>query len=139
MKQLSENDASQYGIRAVHHEMDNGEKRFRLVSQHGSSYILTQSNVNNSWQKSHVHYHKHEYYIVEQGFVLAAQLIDGKINIDKFSEKDSFVIPPGVAHNVLMSDNAILHTVKFGSKEEDWNHCTELDALLSTIDIQPFL
>ena len=139
MKQLSDNDASQHGIYTVHHEMDNGEKRFRLVSKHGSSYILTQSNANNCWQKSHVHYHKNEYYVVERGFVLLARMVDGKIKIDKFCENDSFSIPSGIAHNVLMSDNAILHTVKFGTKEDDWNSCTELDALLSNVDIQLFL
>ena len=139
MKQLSDNDASQYGIYTVHHEMDNGEKRFRLVSKHGSSYILTQSNTNNGWQKSHVHYHKNEYYVIERGFVLLALLVDGKIKIDKFCENESFSISAGIAHNILMSDNAILHTVKFGTKEDDWNSCAELDALLLKVDIQYFL
>ena len=139
MKQLSDNEASQHGIYTVHHEMDNGERRFRLVSEHGSSYILTQSNVNNGWQKSHVHYCKNEYYIVEQGFVLVAMMIDGKIKIDKFCENDSFSIPSGIAHNILMCDNAILHTVKFGAKEDDWNSCVELDTVLTNVDIQQFL
>ena len=139
MKRLSNHDASQHGIYTIHHEMDNGEKRFRLVSEHGSSYILTQNNVKNCWQKSHVHYHKKEYYIVEQGFVLIARMIDGKIEMDKLCENDSFSVPSGVAHNVLMSDNAILHTVKFGATEDDWNSCEELDALLTNVDIQRFL
>ncbi|MBQ7316941.1 MAG: hypothetical protein IJW90_07470 [Clostridia bacterium] len=139
MKRLYDCDASQHGIHTIHHEMDNGEKRFRLVSEHGSSYILTQGNVNSCWQKSHVHDHKREYYIVERGYVLLARMIDGKVKIDKFCENDSFSVSPGIAHNVWMSDNAILHTVKFGAKEDDWNNCEELDALLSEVDIQRFL
>lgn len=139
MKQLTDNDASQLGIHTIHHEMDNGEKRFRLVSNHGSSYILTQSKSNSYWQKSHVHFHKNEYYIVERGFILLALMIDGKVKIEKFGENDSFSIPSGTAHNVWMSDNTILHTVKFGTKEEDWNSCTELDELLSNVDIRDYL
>ena len=139
MKELSDKDARQYGIYTVHHEMDNGEFRFRLVSENGSSYILTQSNINNGWQNSHVHYQKKEYYIVERGFVLIALMIDGKLKIEKLFENDSFSIPVGVAHNVLMSDNSILHTVKFGTKEEDWNSCEELDELLSSMDIKKLL
>ena len=139
MKQLSDKEASRYGICTIHHEMDNGEKRFRLVSEHGSSYILTQGNATAGWQNSHIHYHKKEYYVIEQGWAFLARLIDGKLTIDKYGESDSFFIPAGVAHNIFLSENALLHTVKFGTAEEDWNSSQELDALLSDVAVQDFL
>lgn len=139
MKQLSDKDADSYGIRTIHHEMENGEMRFRLVSENGSSYILTKSSVHNGWQNSHVHYQKREFYIVEKGFAFIALLVGNEVKIEKLRENDSLSIPVGVAHNVLMSDNAILHTVKFGTQDEDWNGCPELDELLSDFEADDFL
>ena len=55
MKQLSDTEAKEYGMYTAHHEMDNGELRFRLVSDSGSSYIMTKSTGANGWQKSHFH------------------------------------------------------------------------------------
>ncbi len=134
MKQLSEQDAEKHGLRTVHHEMDNGELRFRLVSDSGSSYIMTKSIGTNGWQKSHFHEKKHEFYMVEKGIVLIALLRDGKVEMKKLCENDCFSVPVGVPHNVLMSENAVLHTVKFGTKDEDWNGCEELDRLLLDVE-----
>ena len=139
MKLLTNEDASKHGINTVHHEMDNGELRFRFVSENGSSYILTKSTVNNGWQKSHVHYKKREVYVVEKGVVLMAQLIDGKAKITKLCENDVVSVPVGIAHNVRMSDNAILHALKYGVQDEDWNSCEKLDELLCDIDTDHFL
>ncbi len=130
MKQLSDKEAEKYGIHYMHHEMENGELRFRLVSDSGSSYILTKSIGRNGWQKSHVHYQKREFYIVEKGVVLIALLIEGRVCIETLCENSSFSVPVGVPHNVCMSEDAVLHTVKFGTKDEDWNGCKELDELL---------
>ena len=135
MKRLSQKDAESYGIRTAHHEMDNGELRFRLTSERGSSYILTQSTAKNGWQNAHVHYRKNEFYLVEEGSVLIARLVDGELKIDKLEKHDSLHIPPNIPHNVLMSEGAILHTVKYGSQDEDWNPCPELDRLLCGVDI----
>ncbi len=133
MKRLTDVEAIKYGISSVHHEMDNGELRFRLVSENGSSYILTQSTENNGWQKSHVHYKKREVYVVEKGVVLMAQLIDGEAKITKLCENDVVSVPVGIPHNVRMSDGAVLHALKYGAQEEDWNASPELDALLNDI------
>lgn len=139
MKRLSDEDANKHGIHTIHHEMENGEMRFRLVSENGSSYILTRSTLNNGWQKSHIHYKKREFYVVEKGFVLIALLVGNEVKIKKLCENDSFFIPVGVAHNVLMCDNAVMHTVKFGTQDEDWNSSTELDRVLSNFDIDYLL
>ncbi len=135
MKQLSDIEAKKYGLRTVHHEMANGELRFRLVSDSGSSYIMTKSIGANGWQKSHFHEKKQEFYMVEKGIVLIALLRDGKVEMKKLCENDGFSVPVGVPHNVLMSENAVLHTVKFGTKDEDWNGCEELDRLLFDVEI----
>lgn len=131
MKQLSEKEAREYGVYPVHHEMENGELRFRLVSDDGSSYILTKSTGKNGWQKSHVHYCKSEFYIVEKGAVFIALMKDGRVTIKTLCANDSLAVPVGVPHNVSMSEDAVLHTVKFGTKDEDWNACEELDELLA--------
>lgn len=120
-----------YGIRTAHHEMDNGELRFRLVSDHGSSYILTRGTTDNGWQSSHVHYTKNEFYIVENGVVFVALLIENEIKLKKLSRGDSLSVPVGIPHNVFICDNAILHTVKFGAAEEDWIAYPALDKLIS--------
>ena len=139
MKRLSDNDAREHVICPIHHKMDNGELRFRLVSDTGSAYCLTKSTQNNGWQKSHIHYQKREFYLVEKGFAFIALLIGGKVEIQKLSENDSLAVPIGVAHNVLMSDNALLHCVKYGTQDDDWNGCPELDELLSDFDLNQLL
>ena len=138
MKQLSPAQAKQHGIRTIHHEMDNEELRFRLVSEHGSSYVLTKSTSNNGWQASHVHQKKQEFYVLEKGFALFAFLVQGKVKLQKLCENESISIPVGVAHNVRLSDNAILHTLKFGTRDEDWESCNELDHLLREINTDDF-
>jgi len=134
MRRLSDHEAEQYGVRSVHHEMENGELRFRLVNENGSSYILTQSTSHTGWQKAHVHYLKREFYVVEKGIVLIVLLEENKLKLHRLCENDSLSIPSGIAHNVLMSDHAILHTVKYGSQESDWNACPELDEMLAGMD-----
>ena len=135
MKQLTDKEAAALGVSAVHHEMDNGELRFRLVSEAGSSYILTRSTGQNGWQSSHVHHKKQEFYVVEKGCALFALLQNGEVQFQKLQENESLAIPTGVPHNVLLSENALLHTVKYGTPEEDWHPCPELDALLEKPEI----
>ena len=43
MRKLTDEEALTYGIQPIHHQMDNGEQRFRLTRDTGSSYILTLS------------------------------------------------------------------------------------------------
>lgn len=139
MKRLTDVEASKYGISTVHHEMDNGELRFRLVSDKGSSYILTQSTDNNGWQRSHVHYKKREVFVVEKGVVLMAQLVDNEVKLTRLCENDVVSVPVGIPHNVRMSDNAVLHALKYGTQDEDWNSCEKLDEMLCEIDTDHLL
>ena len=139
MKQLTDKEAAAHGISAVHHEMDNGELRFRLVSTGGSSYILTKSTGCNGWQNSHIHFQKQEFYVVEKGTALFALLQNGQVQFKKICENESLSIPLGVAHNVLLSENAVLHTVKYGTQDEDWNPAPELDEQLAHADTAPYM
>ena len=74
MKELSTKEALESGISTYHNEMENGEKRFRLSTQSGSSYILTLSPPESAWQNSHYHEKKKEFYVVEKGWVLMVTL-----------------------------------------------------------------
>ena len=139
MRRMTTQEAENLGIDAVHHEMDNGEKRFRLVSKTGSSYILTQSAGKPVWQNSHVHHEKKEFYVVEKGWILMA-LYDGKdLTFKKIHADESVFVPAGIQHNVMMSEDALLHTVKYGTVEEDWHACTHLDELLQCTDVSEYI
>ena len=54
MLKLTDKQALEFGIQPVHHQMDNGELRFRLTRDTGSSYILTLSAEQSGWQSSHI-------------------------------------------------------------------------------------
>ena len=45
MKEINNNELKDYGINTKHHIMDNGEKRFRLIGADGSTYIRTESSL----------------------------------------------------------------------------------------------
>ena len=72
--------------------------------------------------------------MVEKGCALFALLQNGEVQFKKLQENESLAIPTGVPHNVLLSENALLHTVKYGTPEEDWHPCPELDALLKNAE-----
>lgn len=139
MKELSTSEALELGVSTCHHQMDNGEKRFRLSTQFGSSYILTLSPDKAAWQNSHYHKEKREFYIVEKGWILMAMLDDEGVIIKKISEDESIMMPLGVKHNVFISENTILHTVKYGTEETDWNPSPELDELVKDIDTSKYI
>lgn len=138
MKELTADEVLEHGIRAVHHEMDSGERRYRLVSDAGSSYILTQANASDSWQKSHFHKEKKEYYVVECGWVLIARYENGQLSIFRLNPDEPCFIPAGVMHNIFMPAGTILHTIKYGTTKPDWHSATELDQLLEKTDITDY-
>lgn len=137
MKLISPQEAEKMGIQTVHHEMDNGEKRFRLSTESGSSYILTLNSGESGWQNSHVHFRKKEFYIVEKGWVL---LILWKKpeqpQVIRLGEDDSCLVPANISHNLFVSAGTVFHTVKYGSKDTDWNACPELDELIREMKLE---
>ena len=68
-----------------------------------------------------------------------AMLDDEGVIIKKIGEDESVMMPLGVKHNVYISENTILHTVKYGTEDMDWNPCPELDELVKDIDINKYI
>lgn len=129
MKQITIEEADKLGIQAIHHEMDNGEKRFRLTAKTGSSYILTVNGGEAGWQKSHVHFQKKEFYIIEKGWALLVLWEKPREpKVIRLNADDSWLVPANVAHNLFVSADSVFHTVKYGTADADWNGCPELDA-----------
>ena len=104
MRKLTDKQALEFGIQPVHHQMDNGELRFRLTRDTGSSYILTLSADQSGWQFSHVHHQKREFYIVEQGWIVLALRQSEQLTFRRLGPDDSFMLPPGLPHNVYLFD-----------------------------------
>ena len=140
MEIITEKEALKYGISAVHHIMENDEKRFRLVSEAGSSYVLTMTSDKPSWQRSHYHVQKKEFYVVEKGSVLLALWSrKDSLKILKLNENDWYFVPEGVAHNLYTSPESVFHTIKYGTEDDDWNACPELEELLKKVNVSEYL
>ena len=131
MKLIADNELTQYGIRTQHNIMDNGERRFRLSGADGSCYIRTEAAEDSGWQNSHYHTRLSELCIVQEGWVVYAELIDGKVIASKYTAGETYLIRPLIPHNSYMAPHSILHTVKFGDcSDPDWIASPELDALV---------
>jgi mannose-6-phosphate isomerase-like protein (cupin superfamily) len=130
MHPISSDEAnSQHGITTFHNEMPNGEFRFRLKKNDGTAYIRTEAGKQGAWQKSHFHRHVSETYIVEIGWIACASKIDSVRRIEIFKPGDLFTTEPGVIHNVYMSANSVIHTVKHGQAvDEDRTTNSETEA-----------
>jgi len=140
MKEIADHELSQYGVSTRHNVMDNGELRFRLLGSDGSCYIRTEASGDSGWQNSHRHSRLSELCLVQQGWVLYAELIDGQVVLNKYTAGQHYTIPPIIAHNTYMAPHTILHTIKFGDcSDPDWIAAEELDQLLRTIDVTQYI
>jgi len=134
-------DEVKCGMKNKHTIMATGEKRFRQICMKDkTSYIRAEGGSNGYWQKSHYHKYANEIYIVQKGSILLAQYIEGKVQINKINEDETFKVSPNVPHNVYMYPNTITHTVKYGRGEEnDWETFEKLDNILIGKDIDYFI
>ena len=140
MQTISDTQLAQYGISTNHNIMDNGERRFRLSGADGSCYIRTESAEDSGWQNSHRHSRLSEICIVQKGWVVYAELIDGKVVAKKYTAGATYLIRPIIPHNSYMAPNSVLHTVKFGDcSDPDWIPSPELDALVKGINPETLL
>ena len=140
MKNIEAFELPQYGIRTNHNIMDNGERRFRLSGADGSCYIRTEAAGDSGWQNSHYHTRLSEICIVQEGWVVYAELIDGKVVANKYTAGETYLIRPRIPHNSWMAPHSILHTVKFGDcSNPDWIASPELDALVKGTDPETLL
>lgn len=140
MKEIKDTELSQYGIRTNHNIMDNGERRFRLSGSDGSCYIRTEAAEDSGWQNSHYHTRLSEICVVQEGWVVYAELIDGRVVAKKYTAGESYLIRPMIPHNSYMAPNSILHTIKFGDcSDPDWISSPELDGLVKHTDPETYL
>ncbi|KQY83274.1 hypothetical protein ASD24_13425 [Paenibacillus sp. Root52] len=142
MKMISFEEAKSLGVETAYHLMDNGEKRFRLINNDGSSYIRTEGSENGSWQNSHYHQTLKELYVVQQGWIAYAELDEqNQFSLRILEKDDSVMVPPLRSHNIYMSSLAVTHVIKFGGNREikpDWFASPQLDLLtkhISEIDL----
>ncbi|MCZ7399333.1 MAG: hypothetical protein O8C62_06570 [Candidatus Methanoperedens sp.] len=120
MREITPEDAARlHGISTSHHQMPNGELRFRLRKSDGTAYIRTEATSEGAWQSSHYHNRVRETYIVQKGWIAYAELIDGKRRLSSFQAGELFTTQPSVIHNVYMPGNAVIHTVKHGEASNE--------------------
>lgn len=116
-----------HGISTLHETMENGERRFRLKHVSGSAYIRTEAGPTSGWQSSHYHKHIRETYVVEQAWMVFAELRSGEMLLTLLNPGEIVTTEPGVVHNVYLPPNAVIHTVKHGQGQGD-DRLTDGDA-----------
>ncbi|MBD8070677.1 cupin domain-containing protein [Bacillus sp. PS06] len=129
-KKISFEEAYSSGIEVNFELMDNGEKRYRLVSSDGTSYCRTVGSEVGSWQNSHYHKAVSEFYVVQSGWIVYAEIdLNGETELRFLREGESVIVNPFVHHNIFMSSNAVTHTIKYGGygPNNDWFSSKELD------------
>jgi hypothetical protein len=132
-RRLSDEEARELGIETFHQLMDNGEKRFRLIGSDGTSYIRTEASNEGGWQNSHFHKGLTEFYVVQNGWLVYAELsVEGKLSLRSMKRGDSIMVHPFIHHNLYMSPYTVTHVVKYRSDDviqTDWFPSLELDKL----------
>lgn len=135
-RRISDEEAREFGIGTLHQLMDNGEKRFRLISSDGTSYIRTEAPNEGGWQNSHFHKELIELYVVQSGWLVYAELTaKGELLLKSIKQGDSIRVNPYIHHNLYMSPCTVTHVIKYGSSilQTDWFPSYELDKLTKYI------
>ncbi len=140
---LSSVEVAASGMINKHEEMDNGECRFRLISEKdGSGYIRIVAGANGAWGNAHYHKYVRELIIVQKGWIAFAKQFESGVGIHMKILRDGemIIIEPNVPYSIYMPAGAVTHTVKFGdtraemaSGKADWHACPELDKLVKSL------
>ncbi|MBS4220288.1 hypothetical protein KHA96_18460 [Bacillus sp. FJAT-49711] len=102
-KKISIEEANSSGIEVNFELMNNGEKRYRLVSFDGSSYCRTVAAENGAWQNSHYHKILSEFYVVQSGWIVYAEISpNGEPVLRCLNEGESVTVNPLVHHNIYI-------------------------------------
>lgn len=125
----------------------NYERRFRVASSNDhSAYIRTEASDIGGWQFSHFHLQVVETYIVQNGWMVVAELRDGEPVFFKFGEGEIYSTPISIVHNVYLPGGSVIHTVKHGQGvKNDWigaaksDDAGSLDAATRTLGEIEFL
>ncbi len=127
MKPLTPEEIEAARVVAKHDVMTaNGERRFRLQKEDdGTAYIRTEASNSGGWQNSHHHNSCTETYIVQSGWMAAAELRGGEAMLTLYKEGEIYSTEAGVVHNVYLPAGAVIHTVKHGpAAKGDWHGAT---------------
>ncbi len=125
---ITDTKAKAYGITTRHETMDNGSRRFRLIAEDGSSYIRCENSGRPVWENSHSHSTLRELILVQKGELIFCEHKGGKTTYTLLREGDQAVTTPGIPHNNCMSEDSVVHTIKFGDcTKQDWIPSQELD------------
>jgi hypothetical protein len=141
-RKLSEAEARSCGVTVNHEEMENGEKRFRLLFSDGSAYVRTETPQKSSWQNSHYHSYLHEMYIVQTGWMIYAEYdMSKQVSIYRKIGTGQFCVSlPQVPHNIFVSAGCKFHTVKFGDiAVNDWIAFEILDTITKSLSFDEAL
>lgn len=115
----SEEAARRHGITTRHQIMENGEFRFRLLKNDGTAYLRTEASSTGAWQNSHYHKRLRETFIVQHGWIAYAIFENGSARITIFQGGKIFTTQPGLIHNIYMPKDAVIHTVKHGTGDDN--------------------
>ncbi|CQR46809.1 hypothetical protein BN1058_01084 [Paraliobacillus sp. PM-2] len=129
-KKISLEEARLSGIDVNFETINKGEKRYKLVSSDGSSYCRTVGSEIGAWQNGHYHKAVTEFYVVQSGWIVYAEIgLNQEVDLHFLQEGESVSVKPFVHHNIYMSANAITHTIKYGggSNGVDWFPSHKLD------------
>ena len=116
-------------------QMENGDTKVKLIGTDGSYYCRTASSPHGGWQNSHVHVYVKEFYVVQSGWIAYASLGEQQLLIIKIlKEGELIIVEPGTHHNIYMSANSVIHTIKHGSETySDWVASPHLDGLTQSL------
>lgn len=131
MKKISEEEALLFGIDTKYDLMDNGERKFRLnCLTDGSSYCRTVASKDGAWQNSHYHEFVSEIYVIQSGWIVYVQKDENELKMCLLREGESVTFLPYVHHNIYLSAESVIHTIKYGTaRGTDWIASPELDML----------
>jgi len=120
MREVSDLEAKErHNVVTRHHQMPNGEYRFRLIKHDGTAYIRTEAGPKGAWQKSQFHNQVKETYLVQKGWIAFASRVQGVRRIAIFREGELFTTQPLVIHNIYMPALSVIHTVKHGNSTSE--------------------
>lgn len=114
MTTLSIDECKKCGVTFGGEFMPNNELRFRLNSRDGSAYIRTVAAPDSGWQNAHHHKGSLETYIVQSEWMAFATQHGNERAVRFYFPGQVVSSSPGEDHNVFLSGDAVIHTVKHG-------------------------
>lgn len=130
-RELLEQPWSEIDVKTSFEQMANGERKYKMIATDGSYYCRTVASSQGAWQNSHFHVNVTEFYVVQAGWIAYASYgEDQTLSIQLIGEGEHIVAQPGVHHNIYMSANSVIHTIKHGpDTSSDWRASPGLDSL----------